>query len=106
MLVVARADDRRVAVRVRERVSKDQFGPRHSTGKKIVKSRLRPDVVERGSLDLGIGAAVGDAAPDDDARPAFCGSRDPIVMLGSQAGVGDLERVEHAEVNQRREVRQ
>jgi len=51
-------------------------------------------------------AAVGDAAPDDAARLGFCGSRDPIVMVGSQAGVGDLERVENAEVNQAGQVRQ
>jgi hypothetical protein len=34
--------------------------------KDLIDSRPRPDVVERRLLDLGIGAAVSDAAPEDD----------------------------------------
>lgn len=103
---MARAHDGRVTVRVGERVAEDQLGTVHAGGQDVIEFRSRPAVVQRRSLDLGIGAALSDAAPDDDARPRSCGFRNPIVMFGGQAGIGDLERIEHAEVDQAGKLRQ
>ena len=68
--------DNRVAVRVGQGVAQDQLGAFHSRREDFVEIRLSPDIIERRSLDFCIGAPLGDAAADDDARTRFGGSSD------------------------------
>ena len=81
MYRIARAHDGGVTVRVGEGVTQYQFGALHSMGKDIVEYRLCPNVVKRGSLDLRIRAAVGDATTNDNARAGFGGSGDQVMVL-------------------------
>ena len=99
---ITRPYDRRVAVRVRKCVSQNQFGPLHSFGQNLVEIRTRPDIVQCGALDFGIRSALRDASPDDNSRTGFRGSRDQVMMLRSQARIGDLESVKHAQVDEAR----
>ena len=104
MLWVACAHDGSVAVWVGERVTQNELGSLHAFGKDFIEFRTRPDVVEGRSLDLGFGATVSDAATDDDTCAGFCGFADPITMCGSQARVGNLERVEDSQFKVLRQV--
>ena len=72
---IARADDGGVAVGMAERVTQDQLGALHAIGKDFIEPRAGPYVVKRRSLDLGVGAAMGDAAADDDARSGLAPTR-------------------------------
>lgn len=67
MSEVAGADDRRVAVRMRERVSQDEFRSCHVVRTEFVELGFVPDFIERRSLDFRIRATLGDAAPQNDA---------------------------------------
>jgi hypothetical protein len=100
VLVIAGADDRRMAMRMAERVPQNQLGPLHPFGQDFVQSGLIPDVVQRGSLDFRVGTAVSDPASDNDPRSSFRGLSDPPVVFWSEAGVGDLEGIESSQGDQ------
>ena len=103
---VAGADDRRVAVRMRSvyrRINSARLMP---AGRSSSSFRLRPNIVERRPLDFGVRAALRDAAADDDARTRLGCPRDQIVVFRGQAGIRNLKRVEHAQIDQARQMRQ
>ena len=67
MSEVAGADDRRLAVRVRERVSHDEFRSCHVVRTQFVELGFVPDLIERGALNFRIRATLGDPASQNDA---------------------------------------
>lgn len=67
MSEVAGADDRCVAVQMRERVSQDEFRRSHVVGTQFFESGFFPNLIERRSLDFRIGTTLTDPASQNDA---------------------------------------
>ena len=67
MSKIAGADDRRVAMRMRERVPQDEFRACHVVRTQFVELGFVPDCLERRSLDFRIRATLGDPASQNDA---------------------------------------
>ena len=85
MLWVTSAHDRGVAVGVRKRVSQNQFGGRHVGGQEFSQTGFLPNLIQRGPLNFGVGASLGNTAAEDDPSPLLCRRTDCLVMLRGKA---------------------
>ena len=103
---IARADNRGMTVRMTECITQDQFSTIHSGWKQLVELPATPNIVERGTLNFGIGAALGNAAANNDASTGLGSPCYQVIMLGSETGVWNLKRVEYTEFDESWQVGQ
>ena len=97
---IAGADDGGVTVRMRQCIPQYQLGSMHPGREDFIQPGSCPDIIQRGPLDFGVRATVGNAAPDDDSRPGLGGQTHQFPVLGRQTGVWQLKSVEHAKIDQ------
>ena len=81
MLWITSAHDGGVAVGVRERVPQNQFGGRHIGGQEFSQTGFMPNVIQGWPLNFGFGAALGNAAAEDDPSPLLRRRTNSVVML-------------------------
>ena len=99
---VAGPDDHRMAMRVGKRGSQNKLGSGHGSLDQFVQTSSFPDAIEFRPLDFRVGTTLGDASSYDDPRSRSGSAADPLVVLGREAAIRDLERVEETETHQSR----
>ena len=103
---VARAYTRGMTVRVTGRVAQDQVGAIHSDWKKLIEIPPGPNIVQRGPLNFGIRATLGDTTANNDAGTGLGSTCNQAMMLRGETRVGNLKCIEHAQSDETWQVRQ
>ncbi len=102
--LVAGPDDHRMAMRVGKRGSQNKLGSGHGRLDEFVQTSSFPNTIEFRPLDFGVGTTLGDASSNNDSSSRFSGSADPLVVLGRETAIRDLERVEDTKTHQIRQM--